>query len=316
MKSPHDTEAAYKASYQISSSRGIMRRGNELMKNAIDLHMHIGPSSTQDRSVDAFEAAKQASMVGMKAIVFKDHAFPTVDRAYFTNKYVKEWAEKEGCKPTESIGSIVLNYSVGGINADAVEHAAKLGAKVVWLPTLSASNHLRMKGQEGGISIIDSKGEPTMPLKEVLQKVGEYNLLLGSGHITTDEIFVLLDEAKRAHIDKVLIDHPSEYGTPIDSLKEMTKKGAVIGVYAAVVMPFVSASLARSAIDEFAEIPSIIWELGEDHIILASDLGQYYNPDPVNGLRLFVINLLTLGISDESIKDMVIKTPARLLGLE
>ena len=37
-----------------------------------------------------------------------------------------------------ALGSIVLNHAVGGLNATAVEVAARQGARFVWLPTVSA----------------------------------------------------------------------------------------------------------------------------------------------------------------------------------
>ena len=35
-------------------------------------------------------------------------------------------------------GSICLDYEVGGLNSYALEASAKLGARVVWMPTHSA----------------------------------------------------------------------------------------------------------------------------------------------------------------------------------
>lgn len=42
--------------------------------------------------------------------------------------------------------TLTLNSCIGGINSVAVENALKLGAKVVWLPTASARNHLEKLG--------------------------------------------------------------------------------------------------------------------------------------------------------------------------
>ena len=44
---------------------------------------------------------------------------------------------------TACTAAIVLNSPVGGANPDAVEVAARLGGRVVWMPTVSAPNHKR-----------------------------------------------------------------------------------------------------------------------------------------------------------------------------
>lgn len=63
----------------------------------------------------------------MQGVIVKNHALPTVDRVTLTNNIVgKEIL----------YGGLTLNGSVGGINPTAVETALKLGAKIIWLPTL------------------------------------------------------------------------------------------------------------------------------------------------------------------------------------
>ena len=39
-------------------------------------------------------------------------------------------------------GSIALNNSVGGVNPYVVEAAINFGVKIVWLPTVSARQHM------------------------------------------------------------------------------------------------------------------------------------------------------------------------------
>ena len=52
-----------------------------------------------------------------------------------------------------------------------------------------------------------------------------------------------------------------------------------------------------------------------EHFILASDLGQYLNPIPTDGLKAFVLSLRRGGFSEREIKLMCRDTPAQLLGL-
>ena len=45
-----------------------------LMKGAVDLHVHSGPS-TMARQLDHFQAVEQAAAAGMRGIMFKDHHY-------------------------------------------------------------------------------------------------------------------------------------------------------------------------------------------------------------------------------------------------
>jgi len=59
-----------------------------------------------------------------------------------------------------------------------------------------------------------------------------------------------------------------------------------------------------------------IHRMGAEHCVLSTDLGQVYNPSPVQGMRMFIVNLLQLGISEKEIDLMTRKNPAMLLGLD
>ena len=56
--------------------------------------------------------------------------------------------------------------------------------------------------------------------------------------------------------------------------------------------------------------------VGADRCVLASDLGQYLNPTPVDGMKEFALALGKLGLTKEDMGWMLRKNPARLLGLE
>ena len=94
---------------------------DHLVRGAIDMHMHPGPGGLC--RLDAIEAAEQARQAGMKAIVLKSHSY-TAAVAVMVSKLV------EG---VQVFGSICLDYEIGGLNLNAVENAARLGAKVVWI---------------------------------------------------------------------------------------------------------------------------------------------------------------------------------------
>jgi predicted metal-dependent phosphotriesterase family hydrolase len=49
---------------------------------------------------------------------------------------------------------------------------------------------------------------------------------------------------------------------------------------------------------------------------MSTDLGQYYNPTPAEGMRMFMALLLKNGISEQEIEYMAKENPAKLLGLD
>lgn len=59
-----------------------------------------------------------------------------------------------------------------------------------------------------------------------------------------------------------------------------------------------------------------IKEVGAQHCTISTDLGQYLNPTPADGMKEFILELQKRGITNEQINWMARKNPARLLGLE
>jgi hypothetical protein len=87
-----------------------VREDTELLKGAIDVHLHAGPS-VFPRLMDAVEAAEAARAAGMRGIVIKHHHTPTVDRAYLVHRAVPEveaastpspWTPRLGWGPRSS----------------------------------------------------------------------------------------------------------------------------------------------------------------------------------------------------------------------
>ena len=113
------------------------------MKGVIDMHVHTNPD-LRLRAYDDFELCDAAVRVGARAIVIKTHMGDTSCRAALVNHYNRI---VHGENDFTMFGSITLNRCVGGINPAAVENALKMGAKVVWLPTSSARNHLEKLGK-------------------------------------------------------------------------------------------------------------------------------------------------------------------------
>ena len=67
-----------------------------------------------------------------------------------------------GAGRTRCFGGIVLNNSVGGLNCNAIDAAIAMGAKIVWMPTVSAKNH--MDHHKGGFLGAGSMSVPETPI--------------------------------------------------------------------------------------------------------------------------------------------------------
>jgi imidazolonepropionase-like amidohydrolase len=59
-----------------------------------------------------------------------------------------------------------------------------------------------------------------------------------------------------------------------------------------------------------------IRNVGAEHCIIGTDLGQAFNPTPAEGMRMFIALLLKNGISEREIELMAKVNPAKLLGLD
>jgi hypothetical protein len=269
-----------------------------LLKDTVDMHIHAAPDIVE-RKVDAFELAMRAKKAGMKAIVLKCHDTPTTMLAWALNKVIN------GIK---IYGSLTLNTSsTGGINPEAVEVALKLGAKIIWMPTKSAANELAYKGKSGGIKIL-TDGTITKEVEETINILAENKGILATGHLSIEESTVLVDVAKSAGVEKLIVTHPlwPSINMPIDIQKELAKKGAYIEHCADV-------TTKRGGSIKPKIIAEQIKAIGAEHCILTSDLGQPENPYPDEGFNQFLKSLLDEGISMDELKVMTSINPTKLL---
>jgi hypothetical protein len=299
--------------------KGVFAMDNQLLYGAVDIHCHVGPSVAK-RIEDAAEMLMHAKEAGYKAFVVKDHYFPTVMGAQMIEKHLGEGK-------TNVYGSICLNNSVGGINIHAVDAACSMGAKIVFMPTVSALNHINhhknasfvgagnMKVDEKPIYYLDQNGELKPEVVEVLAYLAEHHpeTVLGTGHGSVPEINKLIDRAVSFGLKKVLVNHPFFHiGASIEDIVHWAEQGAYIEVNAVVfdeVFPaaqHIPISIAKEVIEK----------VGPDHVVLDSDLGQAKNPEPVLGMSMFLKALIDMcGIKESDIDTMLKVNPSKLLGI-
>jgi Family of unknown function (DUF6282) len=282
---------------------------DKLVSGSIDMHLHPGPDTFKCR-VDALEAANQAKQAGMKAIVIKNHFYPTAPIAMMVNQLVPDF---------KVFGSLCLDYEMGGLNVHAVEYSAKTGARVVWMPTFSSANsRSKMRGlglpvEGDGFSILDSKGELVPEITKILKIIKQYEMVLASGHISPTETFALEKEVHKLGINKFVITHPLDHeffseAFSKQDLIQLAQNGAFIE------LTFI-AFLASEFRHDPAEMVDVIKTVGANQCIVSTDLGQSFNPLPVEGLRMFIVTLLKYGVTEDEITLMTKINPGKLLGL-
>ncbi|MHB8670973.1 MAG: DUF6282 family protein [Acidimicrobiales bacterium] len=278
-----------------------------LLDGAADLHCHFGPDAHRDRSVDAIGAARDARAAGHAALVLKSHDHPTAALAHAVGQVV------EGIRV---FGGICCDREVGGVNPAAVEAALRLGAKIVWLPTLSSHQDVlngvaaRLGLPPTGLRVIDDDGALSAETLQVLDLVAEFEAVLATGHVTAEEhLAVARAFAGRG---RLLVTHATEElaGPNLSTAQcvELADLGATIELCA---MTCLGALATRSV----AELGATIAAVGPARCTLATDYGQKVNPRPAAGLAGFVDALWAEGMAEVDLRRMACDNPARLLGM-
>ncbi len=172
----------------------------------VDLHVHASPSLLPRHGDDAQTVTAERA-VGFGTVVLKSHEGSTVERAAIA-----------GGASAGVYGGIVLNSPMGGANPDAVQVAARLGGRVVWMPTVSAPNHKAgasspelsvHRGFElGPVVVTDDDGQLLVGWHDVLDVVVEHDLVLASGHLHARETVTLFTEARRRGVQRLMVNHP------------------------------------------------------------------------------------------------------------
>lgn len=272
----------------------------DFLEGAVDLHVHSAPDVDARRFND-IELAREAARARMRAILIKSHQNSTVERAWLVSRCVPE---------VQVFGGLVLNETIGGLNPAAVRLAVSMGAKQVWMPTRSARNHRRYENLPGGITSLDESGKLLPVAEEILQILAGSGCILGTGHLSPEETFALIDRACVLGGLKVLVTHP-EWPPTFHSVvqqKALLARGNVTFERC-----FVSTT-RRCGFVPFETIEQAIMETGVEHTVLSTDLGQPDTPAPVDGLRQFAARLRSTGFSVDDIRQMMQSNPARLLG--
>lgn len=293
-------------------------RIDRLMQGAIDLHVHSGPS-LMPRAVDHIEVARQAAEAGMAAILLKDHYYPTMPIAHLINKHHPS--------RTTVLGAVVLNNPLGGLNPSAVDYALKQGARIVWMATAHAQNHIDHDKKDAefknkfpvnskktvepvGQRLVDERGTVTDAVKLILDLVAEADAAVSGGHHHIDELWPFYEEAKRRGVKRLFLNHPTYVNeASFQDVSQLVRMGVMIEHSICMFVP------STFFLFDHDHLRQVIEAAGIDNTFFGSDLGQKNNPTPVEGFRQMIGLLLDLGYGEDAIRKMVSANAARLMSL-
>lgn len=284
------------------------------LKGIIDMHVHTAPDIRR-RRFDDFQLCDVAVQAGARAIVLKNHHGSTAERAFLVNRYN---ANVHGENGFTMYGSIVLDTCIGGVNPEAVEYALKLGAKIVWLPTQAAVNHHLKYGKDLQNTVeVVRDGKLVENMIRIFELVKEYDAVLGTGHLSADETFRVVEEARYHQVEKIIVPHPEWWVTRLTIEQQIT----LAKDYGVVLERCYAQNVGSAGNNTFryeknlASNVEVIKEVGYEHVLVSTDGGQIENPPWDEAEREYQQYMADHGIPEEHIAYMTRTLPARLLGI-
>jgi hypothetical protein len=282
------------------------------------MHIHSAPD-VLDRSGDGLDFAKMALEAKMKGFIIKCHYTSTAGGAYYARKMVPE---------VNALGSVCLNNSMGGLNPSAVDIAGRMGAKLVWMPTVDSMNEsLKMSSQDEKklpfwarmqrelksegllkppVRISDASGKFLPELDEILDRIRKYKMILATGHLSPQESIKLIKYATENGVKRIIITHP-EFPTTYFTIEEQLE----LAKYPVFLERCYTTPATGKVSWEY--VLEGVKRTGPDRNILATDLGQKGSILPAKGLEAFVRFFLKSGFSVEEIRQMTVRNQEQLL---
>lgn len=287
-----------------------------LLQGAIDMHCHSGPS-VMPRDFTHIEAMQEAAASGLRAVLIKDHYYSATPITEMLNTHFSHL-------PVRLFSGVPLNNTSGGFNPYAVDHGVKLGAKLVWMPTFSAHNHIEHEKREDRfphtrfpmreptpLTVLDAAGKLIPEVLPILDIVAEHDVILSGGHLHISEIFPLFEEAKRRGVRRLLVNHPSYLiDATLDDIRALAGMGAYLEHSICMFVPDAFLQYTPQHLKDLIDAASV------ERTILGSDLGQQGKAHPVRGFRSVISVCLTLGFGEDAIRRMIGGNAAQLLGLD
>jgi hypothetical protein len=291
---------------------------DDLLRGAVDCHVHACPHINA-RSLDVFEAAREAAAAGMRGLGLMDN---------FSNSsgYAALAQHALGQGSIDIWGGLIMEPPAGGVSAEAVAIALAYGygpgtgARFVSLPTHHTRHVARAEGRSPlyveACFEVPRIGAMPDPLPEILDLIARVDVVFNTGHVAPEEAIRLVEFARSRGVQRILVPASSYDDASIAAVLAAGAYGELSYFFASpaagVPLTHVDAEahpIAGVAIGRMAEV---IRRHGAEKLILSSDCGVSILPKPVEGLRLFLNLLHGQGIDKADLATMVRDNPARL----
>ena len=281
------------------------------LDGVVDYHMHVGFGR-----LDPIAQMKLASRAGMRGVNFKISQFPSVELARTTNRATNEWAEREGLRPAEAFGALVLGPLVGGINLRLVRRIIAIGGRTIWLPVLESAQHLehalgysRDEARRLGTYILNG-GRLIPEVVELVKIVADADVALSVGHLGPEESAAVAEEMQKIGFKKGFCDHP--FDPPLALSEQNIYDLANAGLH----LNWTWFELSQFVGIDPRAMAQVTRKVGVDKIMLSTDACIPAFPDSVEGMRMMIETFSTLGFTDEELRKMHSLNACRLLGVE
>ena len=285
--------------------------GKVSLQGVIDMHVHSNPD-IRHRAYDDFELMEAGIRVGARAIVIKTHQGTTVDRAFLCNRHNE--IIHQGDNDFTMFGSVTMNRQMGGINPWAVESGLKLGAKVIWLPTQSARNNMLKQNQDPSDCVEVVQGGKVVPeLLTIFRLVKDYDVVLGTGHVSPEECFRVVEAARDAGVKKLVVTHPEWWmvGMSLEDQVRIVKDYDVILEHC-FAQPMGGGKYKSNLPMNLEAVKAC----GYKNVMVSTDGGQVENPNWEIALEQYMQYLSDHGVGEDELRYMTHDIQAGLLGIE
>src|SRR5690606_33748830 len=158
------------------------------------------------------------------------------------------------------------------------------------------------KEKSGLVVAVDGKVTPEM--EDILKIIARENLILATGHVSAEEVLIVVKRAKELGVNNILITHglTNIPGLTMEQAKEVTALGAMIELC---YLQFLTGPTAQykwmthwDKVDADS-VAKAVKEIGADHLVLSTDLGQQGMMTPPDGVENQIAAVKAAGVSDE-----------------
>jgi hypothetical protein len=294
-------------------------RARTLVQGAYDLHVHVDPDVIP-RRIDDVTLAGRFADVGLAGFGLKSHYTSTAERARIVSTVVPG---------VRAIGTLTLNRAVGGMNALAVDIAAREGARIVWMPTVDspAETAGRTEPKEGDrvplwatlqhelrelglgiepVHVTDGGGRLLPETRDVLRTIARHELVLATGHLARDDTFAVVDGAFEDGVRSVVVTHPEFpcQDFSIEDQGELAARGCLLER---------CLSTPLSGKTTWEHVFDGVRAVGVERTLFSSDCGNPDYPPVEDGLALWADRLLDAGFEEGDVREMIVGQSRRLV---